>query len=389
MAALGQMHKQEFELRPFQLETLNALAQPHHVLCVAPTGSGKSLIYEQMACRPGIRMLLVTPLIALARQQEARLKSIGVRVLRVTGGDSKHSPLLIGAGAWIVSPETLDRFSWQCALSRWKPNFMVVDECHCLWDWGESFRPAFRTLPQIVSQYQIARSLWLTATLPPDARTEMKEWMPKPWVELGSFGLPPRLFLEVVRVPWSVRSEYLLNRISGQSGSGIVFVSTREGAIRVARLIAATGKSVVAYHAGLSQEERRAAEKLIGSETVEIVVATSAFGMGMDYGHLKWVILWQPPVSLLSLAQMIGRVGRSQNADSVAVVFWDDEDFRLSEWMTERSCRIQYDLEELARFLRKESCYRTQLEFYFNQNTFKKSSFEKCQQCSFCQTLPS
>jgi len=382
------MQKNNFELRSFQLETLNALEHSQHVLCVAPTGSGKSLIYEQMACRPGIRMLLVTPLIALARQQELRLKSIGVRVFRVTGGDSELSPFLSGPGAWIVSPESLDRFSWQCALSRWKPNFMVVDECHCLWDWGESFRPAFRMLPQIVSQYQIARSLWLTATLPPNARTQMREWMPKPWIELGSFGLPPRLFLDVVRVPWILRAQYLLNRISQQSGCGMIFVSTREAAVRVARLIVAIGKSVVVYHAGLSQEERRAAEKLISSEAVEIVVATSAFGMGMDYAHLRWVILWQPPVSLLSLAQIIGRVGRSQNTDAIAVIFWDDEDFRLSEWMTERSSRIQQDLEDLAKFLRKESCYCAQLDFYFNQKSSKKNSSIKCSACSFCHSLP-
>lgn len=375
------MREEIQELRPFQLEALSALKKEQHVLCVAPTGSGKSLIYEQMAASSGCRMLLVTPLIALARQQESRLKLLGVRVHQGAGGGGQGPPSRGETGAWIVSPETLDRSSRQDALTRWMPNFMVVDECHCLWEWGESFRPAFLLLPPLLQRLQMKQSLWLTATLPPEARKQMQEFMPKPFVELGKFSLPPILDFEVRRIPWEFRAEYLLKRIQNFIGAGIVFVSTREGAVRVARLVTAIGKKVLIYHAGIGNEERRAVEKEIASRQVEVIVATSAFGMGMDYPFLNWVILWQSPINLLSLAQAIGRVGRSPSARATALVLWDEEDFHMMEWSALRSVRTRNDLEELAKFFRTEGCRSSGLENYFSG----ESQLKRCRQCDFCK----
>lgn len=375
------MREEIQELRPFQLEALSALKKDQHVLCVAPTGSGKSLIYERMTVSLGCRMLLVTPLVALARQQESRLKALGVRVHQGTGGGGKGPPLRSETGAWIVSPETLDRSSRQEALSRWNPNLMVVDECHCLWEWGESFRPAFLLLPPLLQKLQLKQSLWLTATLPPEARKQMQEFMPQPFVELGKFSLPSTLEFEVKRVPWEIRSEYLLERIQKCIGAGIIFVSTREGAVRIARLVTAIGKKVLIYHAGMGSEERRAVEKQIAARQVEVVVATSAFGMGMDYPFLNWVILWQSPLSLLSLAQAIGRVGRNSTARAMALVLWDEEDFRMMEWSALRSSRACRELEILAQFLRTEGCRSSGLENYFNGGSYLK----KCGQCDFCE----
>jgi ATP-dependent DNA helicase RecQ len=348
------------ELRSFQRETLAALERPGHVICVAPTGSGKSLIYERFAARPGRRTLLVTPLVALARQQAARLEAAG---LRVRAGASRAGD---GTAAWIASPETLAHPSSARFLSRWRPDLLVVDECHCVWEWGERFRPAFAAVPELLRAHRVARSLWLTATLPREARLALRATLSPVPVEIGSFALPDSLTLEVRRVPWSHRVEALHGWISAQEGPGLVFAPTRETTERLARLLeAGLARRVRAYHAGLGQEERRALESEVRENRVDVTVATSAFGMGMDFAHLRWVALWQAPLSLLALAQAIGRVGRNA-AGGRALVLWDDEDFRLLEWAAQGSERSREELVRTLAFLQKGGCPRKALAQYFD-----------------------
>ena len=135
-----------FTLRPFQKQAIEALksnSPSAHVICVAPTGSGKSLIYEEVAAMANRKTLLVTPLVALARQQFKKMKERGISVTMAAGG-SVEGPPVNKTGAWIVSPESLQSPRRQAALASWQPNFLVLDECHCLWEWGERFRPALQ-----------------------------------------------------------------------------------------------------------------------------------------------------------------------------------------------------------------------------------------------------
>ncbi|MDR3606051.1 MAG: helicase-related protein [Oligoflexia bacterium] len=377
-----------FQLRPFQERALTALkGRPAHVLCVASTGAGKSLIYERQAARRGTRTLLVTPLIALARQQLERFRSVGIEVTSATGrGDAPGDPPQGKSGAWIISPETLLLPGRRRQLESWAPNFLVVDECHCLWEWGERFRPAFHLLPDLLRSGEISRSLWLTATLPPHARAALRaafDGLGVSLIEQGEFSLPANMAIEAKRISWSERSLALLSKVSElrKDGSGLIFVQTRESCERVARLLRASGQAVISYHAGLSAEERRNAESAVRSQSVPVVVATSAFGMGMDYAHLRWVVLWQAPPSLLSLAQAIGRAGRSAEVPSRACVFWDQEDFQLIDWMTQSSDQKKAELLAVARFFQREKCRAAELESYFNG----QESDKICRKCDECR----
>jgi ATP-dependent DNA helicase RecQ len=362
------------KLRPFQIQALDALADtPSHLLCVAPTGSGKSLIYERMAARPGMRTLLVTPLIALARQQLERFQSSGIAVTSATGRMSSPGDPPERSGAWIVSPESLLSRARQRRLERWSPDFLVVDECHCLWEWGNHFRPAFDLLPDLLRSYGIPRSLWLTATLPGPARKSLRRAFRERDLslrEMGTFSVPAELTLVARRVPWPSRASALIAQVGEwrKIGSGIVFAQSREACERVARLLGAADFPALVYHAGLSREERRNIEAAVRDQAPgsEIVVATSAFGMGMDHAHLRWVLLWQAPPSLLALAQSIGRAGRAPGRPAYATVFWDQEDFRLIDWMAQGSEQRKSDLRAVAGFLRGEECRREALERYFN-----------------------
>ena len=371
------------ELRPFQREALDALQNPVHLLCIAPTGSGKSLIYERMAIKPGYRTVLVSPLVALARQQAERLGALGIPV-SLGAGDSSAGPPRSKSGVWIISPEKLwSPHSHKAAsdLRQWRPNFLAVDECHCLWEWGDEFRPAFSRVPELIRGSNIDRSLWLTATLPYKARTHLRERISQPLKEMGSFALPEKLDLEIRRVPWINRAETLLTWIREQDGAGIVFVSTRDGTLRVSRLLQETGTPTVAYHAGMSAEERRGTESRITGQGPKVIVATSAFGMGMDHAHLRWVVMWQAPSSLLALAQGIGRVGRSNTAGN-ALVLWDTDDFRLLEWTVRNSERRKSDLLDTYQYLSSKDCRRVTLAKYFEGVTAKGR--ENCGHCDYC-----
>lgn len=372
-------------LRPFQEQALRILEDPNfaerHLLCVAATGSGKSLIYEQAALKSGRRTLLISPLIALARQQESQLKALGLPVALSMGGrqDKPHP-----TGIWILSPEKLRFASTLSQFNQWRPDLLVVDEAHCLWEWGEKFRPAFAEIAPLLKHLQIPRSLWLTATLPYEARLQLRENLGKELFEQGSFQLPPKLSLQVSYAPWDERASRLLAWVTQARSSGIIFVSTREATLRVAQLLAITRKKIVIYHAGLSREERINTEQQIAQCIPEIIVATSAFGMGMNYNYLRYVILWQLPPSLLSLVQIIGRVGRDPQQKAHAIVYWNEEDFRLLHWTIQNSERRKKEVTSLLEFCKSTECRRTSLRYYFDRMT----SNENCLLCDICSHNP-
>ena len=124
-----------------------------------------------------------------------------------------------------------------------------MDECHCLWEWGERFRPAFNLIPPLLHEYEIARSLWLTATLPFPAREQLRRVLPE-CSEIGSFALSAQVRLRIEQVGWEDRADYLLDWVQQRAGFGIIFVTTREGTLRLTRLLTAAGKKCLAYHAG-------------------------------------------------------------------------------------------------------------------------------------------
>jgi ATP-dependent DNA helicase RecQ len=373
-------------LRPFQKEALQLLSAPIHLLCIAPTGSGKSLIYETIAREVGRKTLLISPLIALARQQAERLRAQGMNVVLYCGTSPKP-PAPTGSAIWIISPESLQSPPIFQRIRRWRPDFLVVDECHCLYDWGERFRTAFLEIPQLIHSLGIPRSLWLTATLPLAARLELQERMAAPLQVIGRFELPPNLNLRVSHIPWIYRSQILLDEVVRRKNAGIVFVNTRGATLKVQNLISATGRTALIYHAGLSHEERCSIESGFKEASDTVLIATSAFGMGMDYAHFRWTVLWQPPPSLLSLAQALGRVGRDRTLAASAHIFWDEEDFRNLEWMTQGSIIRREALSNLRSFLQRLECRDQALKTYFNPPNCE-DSVTTCESCDFCLQKP-
>lgn len=333
-------------LRPFQREGVRALREGGHTVLVAPTGSGKSLIFQEYMRSSGCAAVILSPLVCLSAQHRRTLLESGVPESRFR----------------ILSPESLRGASVQRDLRELEPGLLVVDECHCYWEWGLRFRPAFRRIPALIGDLSISRSLWLTATLPPEARQEIRRALPSPPKEVGRFTLPPELRLEVIRVSRAYRFECLMEWLSRRQGPGLVFHVTREGCERLARLLTAAGIGCAAYHAGLAREERATIERGLRSGSLKAVVGTSALGMGIDIPTLDWVAIWQAPLTLLSLAQAIGRAARAGRRGA-ALVLWDESDFAMNAWANPSP-------DEMRAFLAKsvlpQSAPGAALEEYFN-----------------------
>lgn len=322
-------------LFPFQAEALATLAtRKIHLALTAPTGSGKGVVLEALAQDPDERILLLTPLIALGRQQFRRFSYRGIPCRSTIGGERKSEDRF---RVWISSPESaFTEKTWQ-EIKNWKPTLIAIDEAHCLKEWGENFRPAYRKITEFVKALKISRTLWMSATFPRETLLELENTLSGNWKTQGNFRMPENLGLTEEMVSFSDRIERVRKSVLNKKTAGLIFASTRKNTEKYADLFRREGKPMFTYHAGLSDEERQIVEKSLQIESelrisATSVVATNAFGMGMDYPHLDWVILSQAPLSLLSLMQALGRVARGKR-EGHAEIYWAEEDFRIAGYL--------------------------------------------------------
>jgi ATP-dependent DNA helicase RecQ len=335
-------------LYSFQAAAIARLRASHANLALtAPTGSGKGRILEEIALDPEERILVLTPLIALARQQRVRFLRAGVPPDRVR----------------ILSPEAA--LFRERDIRDWKPTLVAVDEAHCVHEWGARFRPAYGRLLYFLRELGCPRTLWMSATFPRALLTEISNQIPGEWTTLGEFRHPPLLQLRFVQSPANERIEVVREDFRSRTGPGLLFVGTRKEVGRYLGLFA-EGRVVLPYHAGMSDEERRSVEALLmresRGEAKTSVIATNAFGMGMDFPQFEWATLAQAPYSLLALMQACGRVGRGVRP-GVATLYWAEEDFRFAGLLLGAENRsAQAELERLREYLEAAPEGRVEIE---------------------------
>jgi ATP-dependent DNA helicase RecQ len=382
--------------RDSQTEVITAVLSGQDVLAVLPTGGGKSLCYQIPAMmRPGLG-LVISPLIALMSDQVEALKNLGLRAERFDASQSLQARQAIWDQAHIgeldllyLSPEALMQPSMLERLLKLKLNLIAIDEAHCVSQWGHDFRPEYRALGQLKTAFPKVPTLALTATADAATRADIKAALNTPKaLEIISDFDRPNLSLRFVRKSGAVLKPILslLNR--HRAACGIIYCGSRAATEKLAAALVKENYAALAYHAGLDAHVREKNLKAFMSGKTKIMVATIAFGMGINKPDVRFVLHADPPSSIEAYWQEVGRAGRD-GLPAFAVCYYASGDLgwglrrlsmREAEGAPDQSLQKQKVLSFFA-FLLGPECRKQGLSLYFAQSETKA-----CGHCDNCQS---
>ncbi|HEX2850341.1 MAG TPA: RecQ family ATP-dependent DNA helicase [Acidimicrobiales bacterium] len=326
------------DLRPGQAEAIESVLAGRDTLAVLPTGSGKSAIYQLPALLLDGPTLIVSPLIALQRDQvENLLDGPGLKAAQANsaiGASARRSALERVASGDLeflfLAPEQLRKDDVIEAIQAAKPSLFVVDEAHCISGWGHDFRPDYLLLDAVIEQLGRPTVLALTATASPPVRAEIVErlGMRDPTVVVRGFDRP-NIHLDVEAfLEERHKRKAMIERCLDTPGPGLVYAATRKQTEELAADLSAAGLRSAAYHAGMAAQNRERVHEAFVNDELDVVVATTAFGMGIDKPNVRYVFHYAISESLDSYYQEIGRAGRD-GEPAHAVLFFRNEDLGL------------------------------------------------------------
>ena len=306
-------------LRPGQNEVIAHILAGHSVAAIFPTGSGKSLCYQLPALHLPHLTLVISPLLALMHDQLEFLRSKGIAAAALDSTlDANQSRELMGQvergelKILMISVERLKNERFRRFIARIPLSLLVVDEAHCISEWGHNFRPDYLKLPSYRQQLQIPQVLLLTATATPAVIADMQRKFaiaPEHVVATGFYRA--NLNISVLPAPQARRDQMLLQLIAQAPRlPTIVYVTLQQTAEQVASLLQHSGIQAQAYHAGMGSEERESIQQGFMSNRHDCIVATIAFGMGIDKANIRRVVHYDLPKSIENYSQEIGRAGR-------------------------------------------------------------------------------
>ncbi|MBV9281943.1 MAG: ATP-dependent DNA helicase RecQ [Chloroflexi bacterium] len=343
------------ELRPGQEEAIGAVLAGRDTLVVMPTGSGKSAIYQIAGLMLSGPTVIISPLIALQRDQVEALEGRGVgeaAVVNSTLGRGAREEALEGLEEetlrfLFLAPEQFNNEETLERLGRAAPALFVVDEAHCISEWGHDFRPEYLRLGAVAEALSHPTVLALTATASPPVRQEIMERlaMRDPKAIVQGFDRP-NIWLGVEKFQDErSKSRALLERVVEASKPGIVYVATRRHAEEIAASLRERGVVADPYHAGMAAGDRERAQEAFMRDEVEVIVATIAFGMGVDKPNVRFVFHYDISDSVDSYYQEIGRAGRDGDR-ARAILFYRPEDLGIHRFFAGAG---QVDEDEIER----------------------------------------
>lgn len=382
--------------RPFQREIIGEVLKKHDTLAIMPTGGGKSICYQVPALiLPGIT-IVVSPLISLMQDQVANLESSGIHSVFLNSSLDFESyintvnEIRNGLAKIVyVSPEGLATNRVREILSDSKLNIscITVDEAHCISQWGHDFRADYLEIGSFRNLFPEAVMIALTATATQQVRLDVVKnlKMKNPAVFVSSFNRP-NIYLDVK--PKHRAAEQVFQFVSEHKNeSGIIYCNSRKTVDELADLLDKKGFSVLNYHAGLSDQVRAKNQDLFVRDKIQIMVATIAFGMGIDKPNVRFVINYDLPKSLEEYYQEIGRAGRD-GLPSTALLLYSAADIHKIRFFFQDAADPQKSevlLQSMIKFATSSYCRRKTLLAYFGEN-FTTSQEDKgccCDICSF------
>jgi ATP-dependent DNA helicase RecQ len=342
-------------LRPGQEEAIRSVLDGHDTLAVTPTGSGKSAIYQIAALMIPGPTVVISPLIALQRdqvesieEQEAGGAAQVNSTVRKRDRQEAFEDLEEGDLEFLfIAPEQFDDEGTLERLREAEPSLFVVDEAHCISEWGHDFRPAYLRLGAVIEALHHPAVLALTATASPVVREEIVERlrMRDPRTVVRGFDRP-NIWLGVERLKdEETKKRALLSRVEDADKPGIVYAATRKGTEEIAEDLLERGLKAVAYHGGMKAGERERIQEAFLSEEAEVIVATIAFGMGVDKPNVRFVFHYDVSDSVDSYYQEVGRAGRDGEA-ARAILFYRPEDLGIRRFFAGSG---QVELEQVQR----------------------------------------
>ena len=388
--------------RPGQESVVAAILSGRDVMAVMPTGAGKSLCYQIPALVLDGVTLVVSPLISLMRDQVSSLVQNGVRAAYLNSSLTQRQYFLALENARngvykiiYVAPERLltDSFlNFACSVNIAQ---VVVDEAHCVSQWGQDFRPGYLNIEPFIRELPVRpRVSAFTATATQTVRQDIMRLLKlsNPYQVTTGFDRP-NLFFEVRRT--GDRDMSLLRFLGEHKGqSGVVYCGTRKGVEEVTQMLCAHGIDAVGYHAGMSDEQRMQAQEDFVSDAAPVIVATNAFGMGIDKSNVSFVVHYNMPKDLESYYQEAGRAGRD-GEDAACCLLYHAQDVKLNEFLIEHSQEgIQLDeetrkvvlerakerLRQMTYYATTGGCLRARILSYFGE----KPKSPRCGNCSGC-----
>lgn len=319
------------DFRPLQLEIIEAVAAGKDTLGLMPTGGGKSITFQVYSMAHEGICVVVTPLIALMKDQVESLNKKGIKALAVHSGMSgREIKLTLDNAVWgnykflYVSPERLNSQRFLERLEQMKVNLLTVDEAHCISQWGYDFRPSYLRIAKARELLPKVKILALTATATPKVADDIQEKLGFEKKNLLKMSFQRENLSYLVRHIEN-KSAYLLNTLKKVKGSGVVYVRSRKATREIAEELKQNGISASYYHAGLSNMVRSARQDDWLSGRTRVIVATNAFGMGIDKANVRFVIHIDSPDSLEAYYQEAGRAGRD-GKKSAAVLLYNNAD---------------------------------------------------------------